>query len=230
MINTIHKILYPLLLLFSLSLCFSISQQADAKGKKTVIADGAGLLSTDDIAALTDTCDDIASRYNTTIYIISTNTIGEEDDYSDYLNTIITNKKSPENLILLFISMKTEDGFCAVRANGATQKQITKERCNNLAKALERQLRRDDAYTAIEHCTNTLVEYFQTKPFTDFILFHPILQLLFCLAVAGISLFLAAANPLSRQEFRRLDYASDDHSEQLGHLDTLLRTAIQEKQ
>lgn len=230
MTSTIHKLLYPLPLLFTFFLCFTISQQAAAKDKTTVIADGAGLLSTDDIAALTETCDDIAVRYSTSIYIISTDTMDRDDGYSDYLNTIITDKKSPKNLIVLFISTKAKDNFCVIRASGDAKKQITQKRCDNLARAVEKEIRNGDAYTAIDHCADTIVEYFQTKPFTDFILFHPILQVLLCLATAGITLCLAVANPLPKQSFRHLDYASDSHSEQLGHLDTLLRTAIQEKQ
>ena len=229
MTSTIHKLFYPLLLLVTLFLCLGMPQQAGAKAKKTVIADGAGLLSTDDIAALTEVCDDIASRYNTSIYIISTNTIGKKDDYSSYLDTIVADKNSPENLILLFISTKTKDTFCTVRASGDTEKQITQERCDSLAKAVKKRIRSGDAYTAIDHFADTVVDYYQTRPFTDYIVFHPILQLLVCLAVAGITLFLAAANPLPKQEFHRLDYASDDHSKQFGHLDTLVRTALQEK-
>lgn len=225
MIHTIHKPLCSLFLLFSLIGCLVLSQQADAKSKKTVIADGAGLFSTDDSASLTSVCNDIATRYNTAIYIISSNTIGREDDYAGYLDTIMNDKKSPENMILLFISTKTEDSFCAVLAKGDTKTQITQDRCDSLAKAAKRQLRKGDAYTAVDHFTNTIVNYFETKPFTDFFFFNPILQLLFCFAVAGITLFLAAANPLPKQNFRRLHYASDDHSGHLGHLDTLLRTS-----
>lgn len=229
MTNTIHKPCCPRLLLLLLFFCLSIPQQAAAKTKSTVIADGAGLLSTDDTAELMETCDAVSARYHTSLYIISTNTIGEKDDYSHYLDTIITDKKSPENLIILFISVKEKEPFCAVRTGGSTREQITQERCSSLAKALEKGLRNGDAYTAIDHCADTIAEYFQTKPFTDFILFHPILQLLLCLAAAGITLFLAAANPLPKQKFHRLDYVSKDQSGQLGHLDTLVRTTIQKK-
>ena len=57
---------------------------------KTVIADTAHALSTDESDQIIEQCDTIYDHYNTSVYITITKKLGDQDDYIKYMDKIGT--------------------------------------------------------------------------------------------------------------------------------------------
>ena len=82
---------------------------------KTMISDSAGLLSREEASRIESDCDLILQQHDTSVFVITTDKLGKSDDYQDYLKNQLDKAGSEENLVILFISVKDQDGVCQVR-------------------------------------------------------------------------------------------------------------------
>lgn len=72
----------------------------------TVITDGANLLTAKEAEQIRSQCESILTQYDTSIYIVTSNKIGGQDDFEGYMEKIGNAADAPKNMILLFISTK----------------------------------------------------------------------------------------------------------------------------
>ena len=98
---------------------------------KTVIADTAHALSTDESDQIIEQCDTIYDHYNTSVYITITKKLGDQDDYIKYMDKIGNDKNAPKNLIFLLVGTKKDHAVVALRSYGSIQKKMTQKRSDN---------------------------------------------------------------------------------------------------
>ena len=126
---------------------------------KTVIADTAHALSTDESDQIIEQCDTIYDHYNTSVYITITKKLGDRDDYIKYMDNIGNDKNAPKNLIFLLVGTKKDHAVVALRSYGSIQKKMTQKRCDRIASSIDRQIKKGRYVAALNDFTDTVHEY-----------------------------------------------------------------------
>lgn len=158
---------------------------------KTVIADGAALFSSEEINALEASCDSIEQRYATSVYIVTSDKIGKNDNYESYMESIGDDENAPKNLVLLFISMKENQRVYNIFGYGKAEEMLTNSRLDKILDAMYTDMKAGAYYNAIDtFCDETMI-YMGRNPMLDSFIFSPVVQLILCLLIAcGIVIFL----------------------------------------
>lgn len=195
MIKKYYKIFAFWGILFGIFLLSGNTAKADS-----IIADGAGLLSSDEANKLESACKDIELRYQTCVYIITSSEIGKNNHPEKYVRSIAKDEHAPENLVILFVSSKKNQQFCIISRCGNATKTLTQKRCDKLERRIQSAISDKQYYTAFDtFCDETLV-YLGRKPMLDAPFFATIPQLIFSVLLTCGILFL-----ILRDETARMD-------------------------
>ncbi|MCD7826629.1 MAG: TPM domain-containing protein [Clostridiaceae bacterium] len=207
-----------ILIFFCLTIPFWGTRPASAK---TVIADGAQLLSTDELGTLEESCDRVEDRFDTSVYIIISQELGETDDYKSYVNQIAKDEKSPENLIILLLSVKSDDPFCFIKCYGNPKKNLTQKRCSSFAAQVEKYAAQDNAYDGLEQFVDNVLEYINRKPSLDGLQYHTMLHLLFAVLLGFLTLWILCGRRPAPVPAPQID---KDRSHRLGQMDLFMHS------
>ena len=211
--KTLH---YTICLLFTVLLCCFAGKTASAK---TVIADGATLLTSDATQQIKSECDRILKTYKTSVYIWTSSRIGKGDDFEAQMEKIAQSPKVDKNLVLLFISTKKKQHVYQILGYGKAKKQLTRSRCNRIMDRMQHDLTDKEYFDALHTFCSKVETYMGTEPFLDSILFHPLFHLILSILIGGgIVLFiLFKGHPHITVSAK--DYIDTNHSQLLGHMD-----------
>lgn len=158
---------------------------------KTVIADGAALFSSEEINTIEASCDSIEQRYATSVYIVTSDKIGENNNYESYMDSIGNDENAPKNLVLLFISMKENQRVYNIFGYGKAEKMLTNSRLNKILDAMYADIKGGAYYEAIDTFCDETMTYMGRNPMLDSFIFSSVVQLILCLLIAcGIVIFL----------------------------------------
>lgn len=186
---------------------------------ETIIADGAGLLTTDETNQIQSSCDTILERFQTSVYIVTSSEIGKDDDYKKYMESVAQNEASPKNLILLFISTKKGKEVCQIYGYGNAKNMLDKDRCNAIRDDMNNDLSDGDYYAALDIFCDKAQEYMGKNPLLDSIIFSAIPQLIFCLILACGIVYLMIRDNSGKKPTVANPYIDSNHSMLLGKID-----------
>ncbi len=162
------------------------ARTADAN---TLVVDGAGIFSTDEVSQIQDSCDDILNRYDTSVYIITTKNFKEKEKDSSYMDSIAEDKNAPQNLIVLFINLKKETPVCNIYAYGKAKNMLTDKRCKKMLRHITRKVSKQNYLPAVNtFCSEALI-YMGRKPMLDSAPFSSLLHLTLCVLFACFILY-----------------------------------------
>ncbi len=185
---------------------------------KTMISDSAGLLSREEASRIESDCDLILQQHDTSVFVITTDKLGKSDDYQDYLKNQLDKAGSEENLVILFISVKDQDGVCQVVCHGKIQDFLTRDRMENMSNAVEGKVESGKYYQAIDGFCDDVTRGLVITPSLDGFIFQSLPQLILSLLLGcgTVFYFLRSA--------KREKTSGDIHLPQgnfrdLGHLD-----------
>lgn len=205
-------------LLFSIILlaCLSIEQYA---GAKTVISDNAHLLTTEEAEWIRERCDTILDRYDTSVYIVTSDNIGKHDSYENYMEQIGNAEDAPENMVLLFISTKEKGHVYQIYGYGIAKTQMNGKRCNKVMDHMKRNLTNGNYYDALDTFCSEVLAYMGRNPKLDSLWFQSIPQLIFCLLLSLLIIFLMVYGTKTKNITTVRTYIDAEHSKLLGRID-----------
>lgn len=203
----------PVILLFS---CLFAGQYASAK---TVISDNAHMLTAEETELIQSSCNSILERHNTSIYILTSDSIGKNDDYEEYMEQIGNDSKSPENLVLLFISTKEKERIYQIYGYGTAETQLNHERCNKVMDHMQRNLKKGNYYEALNIFCNEVDTYLGRNPKLDSFLFQSIPQLIFSLVISLLIILPMIRKTAGKNTTTVRTYIDEKHSRLLGRID-----------
>lgn len=207
-----HLLLFSILLLA----CLSIGQYA---GAKTVISDNAHLLTTEEAELIRERCDTILDRYDTSVYIVTSDSIGKHDSYESYMEQIGNAEDAPENMVLLFISTKEKGHVYQIYGYGIAETQLNEKRCNKVMDHMQRDLTQGNYYDALDTFCIEVLGYMGRNPKLDFFLFQSIPQLILCLLLSLLIIFLMLRSTKGKNTTTVRTYLDAENSKLLGRMD-----------
>lgn len=218
-----HSFRYFTVLLFCLLSIFTINRHASAG---TVITDSANTLTAGEIAELQNYGDTIFKLHDTSIYIVTSKKIGAKDDYQGYLKQIKNSSNTPKNMVLLFVSTKSDTPFCHIMSNGKAGKYMTQSRCNTIIGHMKGSLKDKDYFSAAKTFCQETQRYMNKPPKFDNFLFHPVPQLIFCLLLSSVIIFTIVRNTAGKPSTAARTEWNCVHSELLGQKDHFSHTVV----
>ena len=186
---------------------------------KTVIADTAHALSTDESDQIIEQCDTIYDHYNTSVYITITKKLGDQDDYIKYMDKIGNDKNAPKNLIFLLVGTKKDHAVVALRSYGSIQKKMTQKRCDRIASSIDRQIKKGRYVAALNDFTDTVHEYLGKSPALDRIYFKVFPQIFISILLAILILYRMLHFRVPKAESLLTIHLSKSNSRICGSLD-----------
>lgn len=215
MINT-YKIKNYILtgLLFLVFLCFGRSAEA-----ATVITDGAGMLTAKEAEQIRSQCESILTQYDTSIYIVTSNKIGSQDDFEGYMEKIGNAADAPEDMILLFISTKENGHVYQIFGYGRAETFMNHNRCNKVMDRMQGDLKEKEYYSALGTFCKEVRSYMGRDPKFDNIIFQAFPQLIFSLLLSSIIIFCMVRNTSGRNTTTVKTYIDQENSRLLGRMD-----------
>ena len=203
----------PAILLFS---CLFTGQYASAK---TVISDNAHILTAEETKLIQSSCDSILEHHNTSVYILTSDSIGKNDDYKGYMEQIGNDSKSPENLVLLFVSTKKNGRVYQIYGYGTAETQMNHERCNKVMDHMQGNLTKGNYYEALNIFCNEVDTYLGRNPKLDSFLFQSIPQLIFSLVISLLIILPMVRKTAGKNTTTVRNYIDEKHSHLLGRID-----------
>ena len=186
---------------------------------KTVIADTAHALSTDESDQIIEQCDTIYDHYNTSVYITITKKLGDQDDYIKYMDKIGNDKNAPKNLIFLLVGTKKDHAVVALRSYGSIRKKMTQKRCDRIASSIDRQIKKGRYVAALNDFTDTVHEYLGKSPALDRIYFKVFPQIFISILLAILILYRMLHFRVPKAESLLTIHLSKSNSRIYGSLD-----------
>lgn len=207
-----HIFLFGLVLLITLAFSHSASAQS-------VIADNAKILTSEETENIMEYCKSIDKLYNTSMYIITSDQIGMHDDFEGYMEGIGNAADAPENMVLLFISVKEGGHVYQIFGYGKAETFMNDDRCNAVMDFMYNDLKNKQYYDAIKTFCEEVQRYLGKDPRFDSIVFHPIAHLVFALLLSGIIIFCMVRNSTGRNTTTVATYIDRNRSRLLGRID-----------
>ncbi len=215
--NGARKMKRVILACASVAICIFLANPR-AVSAKTMISDSAGLLSREEASRIESDCDLILQQHDTSVFVITTDKLGESDDYQNYLKNQLDKAGSEENLVILFISTKDKDGVCEVVCHGKIQEFLTEKRIENMTDAVTGRVEGGKYYEAIDSFCDDVTQALVITPSLDGLIFQSLPQLIFSLLLGcgTIYYFLHSAKGKKTSEDLQLNQGQ---FRDLGHLD-----------
>lgn len=201
--------------LFVLSVLFS-GQKASAA---TVITDSANLLTAKEAEQIRSQCEYILTQYDTSIYIVTSDKIGGQDDFEGYMEKIGNAADAPENMILLFISTKKNGHVYQIFGYGKAETFMTHDRCNKVMDRMQGDLKEKEYFSALETFCKEVRSYMGRDPKFDNIIFQALPQLIFSLLLSTLIIFFMVRNTSGRNTTTVQTYIDQENSRLLGRID-----------
>lgn len=214
MIKNVSKHIFLPGLLFLL--IFAFGQTACAK---SVIADNAKILTGAESEELLEYCNTIDRLYDTSIYIITSDTIGMQDDFTGYMERIGSADDSPENLVLLFVSVKKDGHVYQIFGYGKAEYFINSNRCNKIMDLMQNDLSKQDYFYALKTFCEKVQRYLGKDPRFDSLIYHPVVHLIIALILSSIIILCMVWNSAGKNTTTVSTYIDNNHSHLLGHID-----------
>lgn len=207
-----YFVLFGFFLLFS----FSFNSRAFAA---TLIADSANMLTTEEAEELKTYCNTILKQYNTSVYIVTSNTIGQQDDFEGYMEQIGNAKDAPQNMVLLFVSTKPNGHVYQIFGYGRAENYLTTRRCDKVMDHMQKDLSNKEYFSALQTFCEEVQRYLGRDPKFDSLFFQPIPQLIFALFLSALIIFVMVRNTAGRNTTTVNTYIDQEHSMLLGRMD-----------
>lgn len=199
--------------------CLFLTSHASAK---TSVSDSAQLLTIEEIENITDSCDTVLERHDTSVYIVTTDKFNSRKDCRVYAEKIGKKDNAPKNLVILLVSTKKNDIICQITCFGKAKTYLTEKRCRSIEKNVAKKLTRGEYFDAFNGFSDELSTALERNPKLDAIPFRSTVQLLFSLLLSAGILF----GILHTSKSRKAPYAKTNldtaHSHLLGRLDHFL--------
>lgn len=161
----------------------------------TTIMDNANLLTESEVRTLTDSCEQILDKYQTSVYIWTDSSIGKSDNYDSYMESIIsaqTNQTDENNIVILLIGMKPNDRIYQIHGYGKGGRFLTNRRCNLILDDMYDDMHAGNYYQAANTFVRQTGDYLKRDPRFDTIPFSSLSQIIFCLILAACIIFALA--------------------------------------
>ncbi len=207
---------YLLLSFFLLFSCLFMKQYACAK---TVISDNAHMLTAEEVEQIRSGCDSILEHHNTSVYILTSDSIGANDNYEGYMEQVGNDTKSPKNLVLLFISTKKSGRIYQIYGYGTAETQLNHGRCNKVMDRMQKNMKDGNYYDALNTFCNEVDIYLGRDPKLDSFLFQSIPQLIFSLAISLFIILPMVRKTAGKNTTTAQTYIDANHSQLLGRID-----------
>lgn len=204
------------------------SAAGEASSLETVISDSAGLLSTDEADVMERNLGYIKERYGASVYLITSDTIGEKDDYKAYIKEQykkIEKKKNMRDMLFLFVSVKKKEELCYIRAYGTAKKNLTRKRLSGIERSVEKKLIGGEEEEALNLLYGKLLGQMGTDPFFDSVFFHPLFHLIVCILLTAGILFACLHRAGDRRQ-KAVPYLDEKYSTLQGRVDHFSHTSI----
>lgn len=207
-----HLCLIVLILLFTLS----FGRYASAA---TVITDLANLLTAEETEQIRTYCDSILQRYETSVYIVTSDKIGSQNDFEGYMEQIGNADDAPEDMVLLFVSTKKNGHVYQIFGYGKAETYMTYDRCNKVMDRMQNDLKNKEYFSALETFCMQVLFYLDRHPRFDSFIFQAVPQLIFSLILSIVIVLLMAGNIAGKSTVSARNYIDNGHSRLLGHID-----------
>lgn len=207
-----HVFLFGLLLLMTLASCQFASAQS-------VIADNAKILTSEESEDIMEYCKTIDKLYDTSIYIVTSDQIGMQDDFEGYMEGIGSAADAPKNLVLLFVSVKEGGHVYQIFGYGKAETFMNADRCNSVMDLMHSDLKNKRYFNALKTFCEEVQRYMSKDPRFDSIVFHPLAHLIFALLVSAIIIFCMVKNTAGRNTTTVATYIDRNRSRLLGRID-----------
>lgn len=204
------------LLALVLFFVFLGSQKADAA---TVITDGANMLTAKESEQIRSQCESILTQYDTSIYIVTSDKIGKQDDFEGYMEKIGNADDAPENMILLFVSTKKDGRVYQIFGYGKAEVFMTHDRCNKVMDRMQGDLKDGEYFSALETFCKETRSYMGRDPKFDSLIFQALPQLIVSLLLSILIIFLMVRSSTGRNTTTVQTYIDQNHSRLLGRID-----------
>ena len=211
-----HKLRTIILSAFCLLVLLFCSQKASAA---TVITDSANMLTAEEAERVRVQCDSILTDYDTSIYIVTSDKIGGQDDFEGYMEQIGNASDAPENMILLFISTKKGGHVYQIFGYGKAETFMTHDRCNKVMDRMQSDLKNKKYFSALEKFCMEVRSYMGRDPKFDSFIFQALPQLIFSLLLSVFIIFLMARDTSGRNTTTVQNYIDPENSRLLGRMD-----------
>jgi len=211
--KAVRHLLLSFFLLFS---CLFMKQYACAK---TIISDNAHILTAEEVEQVHSSCDSILEHHNTSVYILTSDSIGANDNYEEYMEQVGNDSKSPKNLVLLFISTKKKGRVYQIYGYGTAETRLNHDRCNKVMDRMQRNMKNGNYYEALNTFCNEVDIYLGRDPKLDSFLFRSIPQLIFSLAISLFIILPMVRRTAGKNTTTARTYIDANHSRLLGRID-----------
>lgn len=185
----------------------------------TVITDGANMLTTEEAEQIRTYCDSILDQYDTSIYIVTSNKIGRQDDFEGYMEQIGNASDAPEDMVLLFISTKKNGHVYQIFGYGKAETYMTYDRCNKVMDRMQNDLTDKNYFSALESFCMEVRSYMGKDPKFDSFIFQAIPQFIFSLLLSVLIIFLMVRNTAGKNTTTAQTYIDANHSHLLGRME-----------
>lgn len=215
------KYFFMLGLLLLLTLTFG--KQASAK---TVISDSASMLTSGETETLRKYCDNILEQYDTSIYIVTSDTIGMNDNFEGYMEQIGNAADAPEDMVLLFVSIKEGGRVYQIFGYGKAETYLTHERCNKIMDHMQKDLSNKEYLSALTTFCEETQRYLGCHPRFDSFIFLALPQFGISLLLSILVIFLMLHSSTGRNSTTVNNYIDNSHSRLLGHIDHFTHMSV----
>lgn len=213
-----NTLLQKCFLCILIALCILLGSSRTAYAK-TMVSDSAGLLSTEEVSNIEDTCDLILQQYDTSVFIITTNTLGKSDNYKKYLKEQSKKVDSSDNLVILFVSVKKKENVCQINCYGKkVTAALTENRRKKMMHSVEKQIKNEKYYEGIERFCDDVSQSLTIKPTLDGFIFQSIPQLIFSILL-GCGVVFYLLYPGKKRQATLYTYLNKKDAKNIGHLD-----------
>ena len=107
---------------------------------QNILSDSADLFSQQETANIQRKCDLISERYDTSVFIITTDKFQSPKDCKSYLKIQGEKTEAENNVIILLLNTKKKHIFCEVASFGKIHETITAKRCQTISSKITKQI------------------------------------------------------------------------------------------
>lgn len=207
-------LLFGLLLL--LTLAFGVPANARAA---SVITDTAKILTLEETQELIKNCKIIEQQSDTSVFIVTSDTIGMHDDFEGYMESIGNDTTAPENLVLLFVSVKEGDRVFQIFGYGKAETFMNADRCNAVMDLMQNDMSNGNYFRAFRTFCEEVQLYMGKDPRFDSLIFHPLVHLIAALLLSALIIFCMVHSNIGKNTTTVKTYIDNSHSRLLGRID-----------
>lgn len=186
---------------------------------QNILSDSADLFSQQETANIQRKCDLISERYDTSVFIITTDKFQSPKDCKSYLKIQGEKTEAENNVIILLLNTKKKHIFCEVASFGKIHETITAKRCQTISSKITKQIENENYYDGVNSFCQQIMEKSETNPTLDLFLFQSFPQLILCLFLvsAGFCLFFYRKKQTKQNYTKYLDTTYSQPDSILDH-------------